>query len=557
MKLTAVSWIMVSLLLPCLAQAQLRDARFTEVAGSVQFQKPGRPAQPARVNTTIQPADLVRTGQRSLAELEFNDKTLTRLGSNTTFSYNPENRRFQVEQGTALLQVPPKLGGAKIESGAVTAAITGTTVMVQRSPDGTMRLLVLEGRMNVTRQGSNQLRTLGPGQMLILPPNVTQLPQPVTINIATILGTSRLIRGLRPLPSESDIERVVRRQERLLDTEGYQPAGIVITTLEDLIGLTGLQTLNAATFDALTLEVFGDGYGQDEMIGPGPSVTVGPGSILTLAAGGNPGSLATAGGTFPSDPDSAQFDFTAFSFGDLTVTALPTISNPNPAGQVFFEVGEGTGRAPNQASITFQGLTAAPSFTLDLDFIGFLAAEGAIVFNNSSFNITDAIFSASAGDILINPGNTFYVDGSLGSGLGYFSAQRFLNIDGSTIEVTNLGDVQLQAGSGVTIQSSNIGSGFNPVDTIVVSAFNGPINITGSVIGNPSTTSVVVYAQGGNNLTITNSSIFGNTILLGGNIVTLDPNTSINGSFIEIQTNSFVPNGASLSTTPIINPYVP
>ncbi|MFQ3671592.1 MAG: FecR family protein, partial [Verrucomicrobiia bacterium] len=443
-----------------LAVAQLRDARFTEVEGTVQFQKPGRAPQAARLNATIQPADLVRTGQRSLAELEFNDKTLTRLGSNTVFSYNPENRRFQVEQGTALLQVPPKLGGAKIESGAVTAAITGTTVLVQRSTDGTMRLLVLEGRMNVTRQGSNQMRSLGPGQMLILPPNVTQLPQPVTVNVATILGTSRLIRGRRTLPSERDIERVVERQERLLDSEGYQTVGVVITTLDDLLGLTGTQTLNAATFDALTLEVFPYDSGE---LGPGPAVTLSAGSSLTLASGGQPGSLATPGGVFSSDPDSAVGGFTAFDFGSLTVTAFPTITNPDPSATVFFSVGSDTGLAPNQAAITFQNLVAAPTFKLDLDFIGFFAEEGAIVFNNSSFNITDTFFSASEGDIIVNPGNTFYVDGG---GLGYLGAGRFLNIDGSTINVTGSSDLQLQAQFGVTITGSNIAPGVNPVNSV-------------------------------------------------------------------------------------------
>ncbi len=537
----------------CTAHAQLRDARFTEVEGTVQFQKPGRPAQAARLNTTIQPADLVRTGQRSLAELEFNDKTLTRLGANTVFSYNPENRRFQVEQGTALLQVPPKLGGAKIESGAVTAAITGTTVLVQRSANGTMRLLVLEGRMNVTRAGSNQLRTLGPGQMLILPPNLTSLPQPVTVNIATILGTSRLIRGRRTLPSERDIERVVERQERLLDNEGFQTVGVVITTLDDLLGLTGTQTLNAATFDALTLEAFPPE--NDEILGP--AATIAQGSTLTLAAGGLPGTLTTPGGTYPSNSISATFGFTAFDFSDLTISAFPTITNPDPTAGVFFSVGLNTGRGPAEPSLIFQNLVAAPNFTLNVDFLALVAEEGAVVFNNSSFNITDAFISANAGDILVNPGNTLYVDGAIGGGLGYLSAQRFLNINDSDIEILNNGDVQFQAGSGVTIANSDIGAAFNPVNTISIFGFNGPINISGSVIGNSLTNSVVIYAQGGNNLTISNSSIVGNSILLGGNIVTLDASTALLGTSIEIQTNNFQQNGAFLSTTPVINPYIP
>ncbi|MFQ3670781.1 MAG: hypothetical protein SNJ84_04925, partial [Verrucomicrobiia bacterium] len=140
---------------------------------------------------------------------------------------------------------------------------------------------------------------------------------------------------------------------------------------------------------------------------------------------------------------------------------------------------------------------------------------------------------------------------------GYLGAGRFLNIDGSTINVTGSSDLQLQAQFGVTITGSNIAPGVNPVNSVGIYGFNGPISISGSVIGGPNVSVVIIYAQAGNNLTIANTSITGNSILLGGNIVTLDPSTVINGSSIEIQANSFLPNGASLSTTPVINPYVP
>jgi hypothetical protein len=525
------------------AFAQLTDARFTEVEGSVAFQKPGQRPSPARLNLAIQPADIVRTGQRSLAELEFNDKTLTRLGANTIFSYNPENRRFQVDQGTALLQVPPKLGGAKIESGAVTAAITGTTVLVQRLPNGTSRYLVLEGRMNVTIRGSNQMRSLGPGQMLIIPPDIKSLPQPVTVNVATILGTSRLVRGRRPLPSEGAIEKVVAKQEQLLSNEGFSPAGVVITNLDDLRGLTGARTLDSSTFDALTLEVFGfEGSSSGETsLG---NLTIPAGSILTLTSNFAPGFLDIFGVNFPVGEVVATGPNDTIFFADnLIFTGFPTITNPNPVdGALFLDA----------ASISFQNLLNPPDIGSQLNLVYF--------FSEGDFNITNSVFKA----------NDFFLaaDGNLNTGLGtvitvdkagaeLFIISENLNINSTQINLIADNDFFATANNSGMVMNSSVLSGIGASSDITFTTSTGPLSIVGSTIGGPGAQSVTLYAFGGGNLSISNSTISANTILLGGNAVILDAATNLFGSIITINTNSFQPNGATLSTTPIINPYTP
>jgi hypothetical protein len=524
------------------AFAQLTDARFTEVEGSVAFQKPGQRPSPARLNLAIQPADIVRTGQRSLAELEFNDKTLTRLGANTIFSYNPENRRFQVDQGTALLQVPPKLGGAKIESGAVTAAITGTTVLVQRLPNGTSRYLVLEGRMNVTIRGSNQMRSLGPGQMLIIPPDIKSLPQPVTVNVATILGTSRLVRGRRPLPSEGAIEKVVAKQEQLLSNEGFSPAGVVITNLDDLRGLTGARTLDSSTFDALTLEVFGF-EGSSSGRGRLGNITVEPGSILTLTQNFAPGSFTGGGLTFPAAGGIEIPNFTAFSAGDLIFTGFPTITNPNPVDGVLFVVAN---------TISFQSLLNPPDIGSQL--------SGTLFFSRGDFNITDSVFKANYFG--------FNADGNFNTGSGtvitvdrpgalFNVAGANLNINSTQINLIADNDFFATANNSGMVMNSSVLSGIGASSDITFTTSTGPLSIVGSTIGGPGAQSVTLYAFGGGNLSISNSTISANSILLGGNAVILDAATNLLGSVITINTNSFQPNGATLSTTPIINPYVP
>ena len=75
-------------------------------------------------------APAVRTGIESRAELTFTDQTLARLGANTIFSFDKGTRNLELGGGVMLLRVPKDAGGAQINTAAVTAAITGTTVML-------------------------------------------------------------------------------------------------------------------------------------------------------------------------------------------------------------------------------------------------------------------------------------------------------------------------------------------------------------------------------------------------------------------------------------------
>jgi len=52
-----------------------------------------------------------------------------------------------LEKGSMLLQVPKGLGGANIHTAAVTAAITGTTIMMEYTPGQYSKVLVLERQL--------------------------------------------------------------------------------------------------------------------------------------------------------------------------------------------------------------------------------------------------------------------------------------------------------------------------------------------------------------------------------------------------------------------------
>src|SRR5437762_10111258 len=111
--------------------AQLKEAQVTQVVKDVKLLPTGAAARPAAVSDEVRDGTAVRTGVDSRSELKFTDQTLARLGANTLFSFTEGTRNLNLQDGAMLLCVPKGAGGAKINSSAVTAAITGTTVMVE------------------------------------------------------------------------------------------------------------------------------------------------------------------------------------------------------------------------------------------------------------------------------------------------------------------------------------------------------------------------------------------------------------------------------------------
>ena len=108
--------------------------------------------------------------------------------------------------GAMLLRVPKDAGGAKITTAAVTAAITGTTVLLEYNKNAYVKFIVLEGTARIYLKGVLGASVLvSAGQMLMLrvSPAPRALPDPVDVDLERILATSLLIRGFPPLGSET------------------------------------------------------------------------------------------------------------------------------------------------------------------------------------------------------------------------------------------------------------------------------------------------------------------------------------------------------------------
>lgn len=91
-----------------------------------------RQAQKADVMT---PGDALRTFQKAMAELRFNDNSLARIGEQAVFYFEPNTRNFQLDSGTVLLLIQPGQGKTRIRTPNAAAGIRGSALFVRYLPD--------------------------------------------------------------------------------------------------------------------------------------------------------------------------------------------------------------------------------------------------------------------------------------------------------------------------------------------------------------------------------------------------------------------------------------
>ncbi len=210
----------------------LTQSTFTEVIHDVNVvAQPSKTATPARVNELFQSPNLVRTGGDSRAELTAPDQTITRIGANTVFSFEPAGRDINLEQGSILFHSPHGKGGGTIKSGGASAAVLGTTLIVATTPvtspadKNGFKVIVLEGKGRVTL-GNGKHRNLKAGQMVFVLPGQGNFGRVLDINLAKLVGGSNLVKGFgHPLPSLALIEAAIQQQEKDLASGHLEDTG--------------------------------------------------------------------------------------------------------------------------------------------------------------------------------------------------------------------------------------------------------------------------------------------------------------------------------------------
>src|SRR5437588_3407806 len=236
----------------------LTSAEVTKIINRVSVIDPAKGGHPAALRDVIKDDLGLQTGAKSRSELLFQDNTLSRIGAETFFSFKTGTRDMTLEKGSMLLQVPKGLGGAKIHTAAVTAAITGTTIMMEYNPGQYLKVLVLEGSLRLSRNGSfGNSVVLHPGKMVIMRPDAKKIPDPIDVDLAQIVKTSTLVNfpGGAMLPSMPLIQAAMNDQAKELAKGTLVPTNlimghgtkVILASNDQLSKTSGLVTTLAAT----------------------------------------------------------------------------------------------------------------------------------------------------------------------------------------------------------------------------------------------------------------------------------------------------------------------
>jgi hypothetical protein len=244
------------------AAADLKQSKVTQVVNDVQIiSAADQSKKSATVNDDFNMPDILRTGPSSRAELVAPDQTVTRVGANTIFSFDPANRTINLKQGSLLFHSPHGKGGGTIHTGSATASVLGSTLIVTTTASGGFKVLALEDEAEIKFLNGLKQK-LQPGQMTFVLPGGNQASPVIIFRLDDLVGNSQLVKGFsRDLPSLPLIQDQINKQlndirnGKLGDT-GLQVGGDADAKGVQVIDLNTLQQIlnqsyrNPEGFDA-------------------------------------------------------------------------------------------------------------------------------------------------------------------------------------------------------------------------------------------------------------------------------------------------------------------
>ncbi|MGA7932654.1 MAG: FecR domain-containing protein, partial [Kovacikia sp.] len=180
------------------AQAEIRltEATVQNLRNQVRLMLRGKAPQEAQKGNKMQPGDALTTAQKSWAELRFNDRSLARVGERALFRFLPNTRTFYLENGTALLLIPPGRGRSRVQTPNGAAGIRGSALIVRYSPDTDVTLIgaLTNSQIEVYNRGNNQAVPLQAGQMAVIVQD--QITQIFNFDLRRFYETSPMVQGL-------------------------------------------------------------------------------------------------------------------------------------------------------------------------------------------------------------------------------------------------------------------------------------------------------------------------------------------------------------------------
>ncbi len=485
--------------------APLREGEFTRVINDVKILPVESSPLPARTGDRITGRTAVSTGAQSRAELRFSDNTLTRLGANSVFRMDQSTRTVEVDRGVILLQVPKQIGGAKVRTAAVTAAVTGTTLMLEFTPDGFVKIIVIEGEVDVSlNERRNQFRTLVAGDMwLSRADDKRGLPMPVQVDLERLKKTSKLLsdKEFPPLGNQKQMDGAQEDQAKkkangeLVDTSFVIEGRGRNVTLFDAdrehisfeseprraLGVAGPSPVEQ---DAPSSTPAAPGSNKPITI-PGTTVfgngsSIDSSSAFNTVTGGLtelPGTVYSAGadglfGDYMYDAPEAFFgldellaekeSWFVLKGDEFNISGNPSVGSASGLGNLIMGA---TGDINFTAAPTVEapGVTPGNLWALDdkLTDLAFTSLSGSISFDG--FNLTgtsqNVTFFADGPTSDVNIGGSAASLISLPTGNFEASAGRDIRVAGAAVEAKNIklssgGDIRVKGGSRLAASDS-------------------------------------------------------------------------------------------------------
>ena len=474
---------------PAVYAVQLKAARVTQVIKDVKLLGAQGAQRSAAISDDVREGTAVRTGTDSRAELTFTDLTITRLGANTVFSFNAGARQLDLGGGAVLVEVPRNGAAVKINTAAVTAAITGGTALFEYHKGMPAKLLILEGKGQFcSKIHPDECVTVGPGEMAMMTID-GRITQPTKFNAKVVMKTSKLIVGFPPLANEDLILAVIERQlaEQSEGTSNPPPVRDFTSDIDLRSSAATAMTLggSGAKFGPPSA-ILGEPYHitSGTQINTDPTITTNGvtdvGKIYRGAAQDGP--LPTWLGTSPSSfdtvdffdstngngfisPDAKNLPLAGFLFSSLQLNGDPTVSNPNGVKLLGFASQGGITSSASEATFTFGGANqvalVALNGSIDLSGIGFANFGQLYIYargSGSNLTLGAAISNLkkvelrAEGNILVNSPVT--VSGTVQDNRGFKALAGNNLVVGSTVTSTG-GSIHLQALGGITLTSSS------------------------------------------------------------------------------------------------------
>lgn len=227
--------------------APIDHAKITEVVNEVSVLDPqSKKSGPAKPLATFGTPDIMKTGADSRSEMVADDQTVTRVGANTLFSFEPKERVINLQQGSVLFQSPPGRGGGTIRTAAATASVLGTTVIAVVTKTGGFKFLVLEGTGRL-QMPNGKVWILHAGQLIVVAPGAT-VPGPIlNFLLRNEVESSLLVIGFKDqLPSWNKIWNAIHKQEKeIANGQLTLPTGVGGSIIDPNTRINQIQGLHA------------------------------------------------------------------------------------------------------------------------------------------------------------------------------------------------------------------------------------------------------------------------------------------------------------------------